>query len=139
MKKATQELLELMKSKHDYNDYLKEQPEFIDITLPDYLEQLLIEKQLTRAEVVRRSGLDRPYVYQIFRGERNPSRDKLLAIGLAMELGIEQMQQFLKIIGLPQLYIKNRRDSILLFCLEQRVCVMEANELLYECGEGILE
>ena len=37
-----------------------------------------------------------------------------------------------------QLYSKNKRDSILIFALEKKLSVMDANELLQEMGEPLL-
>ena len=44
--------------------------------LPSYLKQLLDEKGLVRPEVVRQAGLNPTFGYQIFVGQRKPSRNK---------------------------------------------------------------
>ena len=82
---------------------------------------------------------DRIYAYQIFSGTRKPNRDKLLALGFGMELSIEEMQKMLKISEYPILYVKNKRDSIILFGLKKKASLSEVNELLYEMHENIIE
>ncbi len=44
----------------------------LTVSLPRYLRELLAQKGLSRAQVVRGSLLDRAYVYQIFSGENPP-------------------------------------------------------------------
>ena len=47
-------------------------------SLPEYLQQLLDEKGLVRSEVVRGASINENFGYQIFMGQRNASRDKIL-------------------------------------------------------------
>ncbi|BDF33620.1 hypothetical protein CE91St62_16850 [Lachnospiraceae bacterium] len=136
---STEELLELLKKKRSFDEYLKETPEFITGDLSAYLEQMLVEKGRKKADVIRGSQLDRNYAYQIFSGTRKPTRDKLLALGFGMGLTIEEMQKVLKTSEYPVLYVKNKRDSIILFGLDKQISVGEMNELLYEMEEDIIE
>lgn len=138
-RKTTEELMDILQKKKSFEEYLQEMPEFIDTDLSLYLEQILESKGLKKAEVIRRSQLDRNYAYQIFSGMRKPTRDKLLALGFGMELTVEEMQKTLKISEYPILYVKNKRDSIILFGLERQVGIGELNELLYAMKENIIE
>ena len=52
--------------------------ELPDISLSDYLQQLLEEKHLERVRVVRMADLNETFGYQIFTGQRHPSRNKVL-------------------------------------------------------------
>lgn len=70
---STEELLELLKKKRSFDEYLKETPEFITGDLSAYLEQMLVEKGRKKADVIRGSQLDRNYAYQIFSGTRKPT------------------------------------------------------------------
>ena len=94
---------------------------------------------IKKADVIRKSQLDRIYAYQIFSGTRKPNRDKLLALGFGMELSIEEMQKMLKISEYPILYVKNKRDSIILFGLKKKASLSAVNVLLYEMHENIIE
>ena len=98
-----------------------------------------MQKGRRKADVIHGSQLDRNYAYQIFSGTRKPTRDKLLALGFGMGLSIEEMQKVLKTSEYPVLYVKNKRDSIILFGLDKQISVGEMNELLYEMGEDIIE
>ena len=52
------------------------------------LTRLYETKDLTKAELARRSGISEVYLHQVFAGRRNPSRDWLLCIcvGLGITL-----------------------------------------------------
>lgn len=76
------------------------------------------------------------YGYQIFSGTRKaPSRDKILALLVAMELGYDEIQQFFKETGYPPLYAKSKRDSIVIFCINKKMSVEEINKELFRREE----
>ena len=45
-RKTTDELLELLKQKKSFDEYLQEGPEFVDMGLPQYLEEVMKMKGL---------------------------------------------------------------------------------------------
>lgn len=108
--------------------------------LSDYLNELLETHDLKRSDVIRRSGLDSTYGYQIFVGSKgHPSRDKVLAIALAMGLTIRECDRLLQAAGVSKLYCKDRRDAIIVFCIDRHASLDETNEALYTHGEAIIE
>lgn len=107
-------------------------------SLADYLNELLERRGLKRADVVRAAGLNETFGYQIFKGQRNPSRDKVLQIALAMELGIRETNRLLKAAGVNELYCKDRRDAIVLFCVDHGYSLQKTNEELYRFDEETL-
>ncbi len=104
-------------------------------SLSAYLEQLLAEKHLERAQVVRMANLNETYGYQIFKGERNPGRDKVLQIAFAMALSLRETNRALTAAGVSRLYAKDRRDAIIIFCLDRGCSLQKVNEELYRFGE----
>lgn len=77
-------------------------------SLPDYLQQLLDDRGLRRPEVVRQAGINPTFGYQIFVGQRNPSRNKLLQLAFAMKLSLRETNRLLQAGGCNELYCKNR-------------------------------
>ncbi len=105
-------------------------------SLADYLNQLLVEKGLRRASVVRASGVNVTYGYQIFEGQRDrPSRDKVLRLAFALDCDLVETNRVLKAAGVNELYCKDRRDAILIFCIDRGFGLMKTNEELYRFGE----
>lgn len=132
MKKSTDELLNILKHTPDPNTYLKNEEENISSSsLPDYLNQLCLEKNISPAECIKASGLDRTYAYQIFSGRKVPSRDKLLALCFGFRLSLEEIQSLLKSTGYPILYVKKERDSVIIFALQRNCSLTDLNELLF--------
>ena len=108
-------------------------------SLSSYLCELLEERGLERKDVVRESQLDSTYGYQIFTGQRTkPSRDKVLQLAFAMHLNLRETDRALQAAGASKLYCKDRRDAIVIFCLDRATTLTEANETLFKLGECAL-
>ena len=133
----TEELLQELMDSPDADSYLAEHPSQ-PRSLSDYLQQLLDEKGLKRAEVVRAAGLNSTFGYQIFKGERGASRDKVLQIAFAMQLSLKETNRLLQAAGTNELYCKNRRDAIIIFCLTHGSSLQETDEELYRLGEATI-
>lgn len=137
--KTTDELNHEIKAATDIEDYLKKNKEnMLTHSLSSHLEMLLSQKGISRADVVRGSLLDRAYVYQIFSGEKTPSRDKLIAIAFGLCLSDEETQEMLKLSGNRELYARDERDAIILFALQKKKTILEVNELLFSRGFTVL-
>ncbi len=107
-------------------------------TLADYLNQLLNEKGLKRSDVVRAAGINETFGYQIFKGQRNPSRDKVLQLAFALGCDLVETNRLLKAAGVNELYCKDRRDAIILFCIDRGLGLARVDEELYRFGEETL-
>lgn len=137
--KTTEELNHEIKAATDIEDYLRQNREnMLTQNLSQHLEKLLSQKGLNRAQVIRGSLLDRTYAYQIFSGEKSPSRDKLLALAFGLGLTDEETQKMLKISYNRELYVRDARDALILFALQHRKTILEVNESLYDHGFAVL-
>ena len=67
-----------------------------------------------------------------------PSRDKLITLAFGLGLSVDETQTMLKISGYKELYARSRRDSVMLFALNQNNTLLEVNEMLYEHGLALL-
>ena len=141
MYKSTEELTNILKSKKSYTDFFQEEVGELEFkTIAEYLDMLLSEKKLQKNEVIARSNLDRNYAYQIFNGRKtNPSRDKMIMLSIGMGLTLEETRKLLKVSSLSDLYIRNPRDSIIMYCLVQKNDLIETNATLSNYGVDILE
>ena len=138
--KTTDELAHEIQEAGDILSYLEKNRSEMQLgSFPEYLEQWLRQKQVTRAQVVRRSNLNRAYVYQIFSGKKYPSRDKVIALAFGLELSADETQTLLKQAGYRELYPRDPRDALLLFSLGKHMTLLDANELLYDHEIEVLE
>lgn len=135
--KSTGDLFTELKSEKNLDGWRKNNQNEFTAPLDEYLQKLLAEKGLERAEIVEKSGLNREYVYHIFSGKKNPSRKKLLAIALAMDLNLDETQYLLRYAQQGILYPRNSWDAVIISAIEQKLSVMQTNELLHNLGETI--
>lgn len=139
LSKSTGELFTELKRDKNLTDWRERNREEFVLPLNDYLAKLLEEKNLSKSEVIERAGLNREYAYHIFSGtKKNPSRQKLLALAIAMDLTLEEIQYLLRYAGLGILYPRNQWDAVIISAIEQKLNVLETNELLHRLGETIL-
>ena len=123
----------------DFGDFLDmNQENMLTLTLSEYLMLLLEQKKLKRASVIRDSGLEKAYGYQIFDGEKKPSRDKLIALAFGLHLNVEETQRMLKLGGCSELYARTERDALILFNIHHGKSIDETDDALYERGLGTL-
>ena len=137
MPKDTDELKDGLRQASGLEGFLVDnQKEFRRYTLAEYLNHLLEEKRLSKADVVRESRLERVYGYHIFAGrKKNPSRNKVISLALAMKLVPEETQYLLYYAGAEQLYVRNPRDSILWYALDHHMSVLDTNIMLQKMSE----
>ncbi len=130
----TEELLERLLASDDPDRFVSEN--LIEtITLGEYLSRILNEKGLVRSEIVRAAGINETFGYQIFMGQRNPSRNKVLQLVFAMGMKLREANRALRLSGASELYCKVRRDAIIIFCLDRGASLHRTNEELFRFGE----
>lgn len=110
-----------------------------NLTFPAYMQEKLEERNMRQATLIEAAQLQRNYGYQILNGVRNPGREKVVSLCLALHLTVDEAQRALSLAGVSRLYARSRRDSILLFALQKELSVQETNELLFELDEPVLD
>lgn len=137
--KLTNELLNSLLSVNSIEKFLDNEI-LNNESLVEYLNRLLLLKKLKKSDVIRHSALNATFAYQIFSGERRPSRNKILQLAFAMSLSLQETQRLLKVSGANELYCKNRRDAIIIHCLFNGLSLMDTEDYLFEFREtGICE
>lgn len=129
----TDDLLKQLLDASDIDSFLSEHKQNqIDITLSEFLNGLLEQKKLSKADVIGKSGLSENYAYQIFSGKKaNPSQNKVIQLAIGMSLNLIEVQKLLHIAKLPQLYVKVKRDSVIIHAINEQLNIMQTNELLH--------
>lgn len=139
VEKTTEELLNELQKAEDFFEFVREnETELESISLTEQLEQLLEKYQKPKKEVIRDAGLDTTYGYQIFDGRKKPRRDKLLQLAFGFPLTVEETNKLFRAGGISSLYVRCKRDTICMYCLQQRMTIDECNALLYKVGEETL-
>lgn len=128
-------------------DSMKEMEQYMEIpkvkgnfgNFAEYFRSLPDVHKMDSAELIRKSGLERSYFYQVMKGTRNPGRDKVLRLCLGAGLGLKETTRALELSGNAVLYPRKRRDIILTVAINQEAGVDEANLLLFKYNEDPLE
>lgn len=131
MYKDTDKLLAELNNIASLDDFYKKHAQ--ELNFPnaiDYLLQRAATRKLTKADLIRKTGLDRSYAYHILAGKKKLTRDKLLTFALAAGLTLTETQKALKYAGERHLYARDKRDWILIYALHQHLSVIDTNELL---------
>lgn len=131
----TEEYLNMIVSSDNPRAFLKEDLEQSK-DLGAFLTAKLDEKQLKKAAVIRNAQIGETYAYQIFSGSRNkPDRNYILALCIAMGLSLRDIRRALCLGNVGDLYAKNRRDAIIIFCAKNGYTLTQTNDELYKHGE----
>lgn len=131
MKRTTDLMNELSHTSH-IDQYLNDNKAYIiDQTLSKYLCDIIEEKSLSKADIIKKSDINEIYGYQLLSGKRFPSRDKLISLCIGGEFSLEETNDILKVGGYSPLFPKIKRDSIIIFGIQNNYSIYEINESLY--------
>lgn len=136
--KRTVELLEILnqaENSEGLKKYLEDTADYSNTDFHTYFNNLLEKKQISKSDMVQRSGIERTYLYHILNGSRTPGRDNTLRLCIGAGLSLEETMRCLELLSIGILYAKNKRDSIIIYSINRKFSVDETNSLLYEMGE----
>lgn len=104
-----------------------------------YLYALIEKSGYKNSLIFSRANLSESYGYQLLSGKRQPSRDTIIQLAFGFPLSIYETNMLLKLSEKSQLYVKNKRDAIIIFALNNKLTLINLNELLYDEGCEIIE
>ena len=134
----TKELLNRLSCAKDIKLFLTEnESEFNNLSCTDYLNYLLRQRDASISEIAKKSGQGE-YVYKVMRGERKPSRDVIISIAIGMSLLLDETQLLLRVSKLATLDPRDKRDSIIIYAINEKKSIYQLNDLLYELGQATL-
>jgi len=136
--KLTEDLLKRLLGAKSPEEYL-DQGETLDRELDGYLHQLLDEREgMKRADVVRASKLNSTVVYDIFGGKSLPGRDHAIMLAFGLHCNLRETQRLLRLAGVSELWPKNRRDAVIIWCVENGLTLDECDKELWRLDEETL-
>lgn len=122
----TDDLVTALSTK-DIDDVL---PEVADYDFLSYLTYLIQKSGIKNSELFEKAQLERSYGYQILKGRRVPSRNKVIALALSMNLNLDETNRLLKLADHGTLYANVKRDAVIIYCLVRHYSLIETNEAL---------
>lgn len=137
--KNTTDLQNELMSAPDLDRFLSENRDvFYNKSFPELLVNLFNRKNISKAALAKKAGISTVYLYQIFSGERNPSRNRILCLCFGLTANLEETQELLKHGGYAQLYAKNKRDAIIIYGLTHDMDLDNVNDCLFSEQEETL-
>ena len=89
----------------------------------EILNDAITRSDLKVADIMRASGINANYGYNIVSGARKkPSRDKIIALCIGSGMSFDETQEALDSSGLARLYYRSERDVRIAAALNNRVC-----------------
>lgn len=133
MNKPTNDLYQELNQTSHIDKYLKDNDEFlIDSTLSDYLCNKFSQMNLSKSSVLKNADINEIYGYQILSGKRTPSRNKLISICIGAGFSLEETNEVLRVAEYSPLYPKLKRDSIIIFGIQNNQSIWVINETLFD-------
>lgn len=123
----------------DLDSYLEEIRDKYPKNFSSYIKAILDSKGMSVADMQKLSGIERTYIYQIMNGRKHPGRDKIVAIAIACRMTLPECQRALEIAKEGILYAKSKRDSLMIYAVNKKMCISELQGLLEKYGQQPLD
>ena len=132
--KSTDELNSILKKNVPIEQYLTENREsFLKLSFKDAINAVFNKKNMGVTEWANKSNVDRSYIHHILSGkQKNPKRDTLIKLCIGMKADERETRALLLALKESPLYVKDPRDSIILYGIRHKLTLTEVEELLYD-------
>lgn len=139
----TEELENFLKTKRtkDVKNVLNEKKDVLindigKIERSYYVKDMIKQKGFTQKDVILLAGMNESYGRQVLSGKKGISkRDTIIRICIAANFSVVETNRALKLYNMPVLYVKNKRDAVIMIAINEGENYVEnVNKLLIENG-----
>lgn len=135
MAKATEKILDELENANSLTAFFDENRGiFNDKPIGEYIQLEIEKRNLKKSHIIKHSGINKRYFNDIIAQSKTPNRRYIIRIFLAMQLDLCDIQWYLKACDYPQLYAKNKRDAVIIYCINNKLSVDECNLMLNNIG-----
>ncbi len=103
-------------------DYIKSEPS-------EYIRYRKHKLGITNKQIASKLGISESLVSKMLKGERM-TRDNLLKLGFVLNLKLEEVNQLMKYYSYSTLYVKDKRDQIILHAILHNHSIDKVNHNL---------
>ncbi len=136
---STENLFFILENEKDITKNWGSVSEHMDVMpFHKYLEEFISERNISIPELGVKALLSRSFTYQIFSGDRVPSRDIILRIALALNISLDDVQRLLKLADRGALYPKIKRDAVIIHGINSNSGLYKTDETLVSLGQETL-
>lgn len=123
----------------DYYKQLEERLKNVDESFAVALLGYIDAKGLSDPEVYRRAHMDKRLFNKIKNPDYHPSKKNALALAIALELNIEEIEELIGRAGYS-LTCSDKRDIIVEYCVKNgEYDILEINSILYAFGQQLFD
>jgi len=131
----TEKVLNKLSGTQSITEFLEESKDSFDLlSIGEYIQLEIENRKFTKAKVIKDSGINKRFFFDILSSKKTPNRRYIIRIFLALGMDVSDVQWYLKACDYPQLYAKNKRDAIIIYCLNNKLSVSECNKMLNNVG-----
>lgn len=135
MGKETEKIMGDLGNAQSLTEFMREnKAAFINKPVGEYIDLEIKKRKLIKAKIIRDSGMNKRYFFDILYGRKMPDRRYIIRIFMAMELDLEDVQWYLNACGYRQLYARDKQDCVIIYCINHKLSVQECNAMLNKIG-----
>lgn len=129
LSKKIKDINKLLKEKNDVEIY-----EITNKNCSDYMKDLIKQKGFTQRKVISLAGMSESYGRQVLSRKKGISkRDTIIRICIASNFSVVETNRALKLYNMPVLYVKNKRDALIMIAINEGDKLVESvNKLLVD-------
>ena len=117
--------------------FLKENRKILYETYSDWLNGIMEEKHITVSDLLEKVSISKSFLYDVKNGDKKPTKETVIKIGLALGLSLEEMNRSLKLAEWKELYPKKRDDAIIIDGINRGKTVHQIDQALKMNGGSI--
>lgn len=138
---TTNELLKSLSAENcSLDNYFSDNDDsFVNEDIKEFWGNIISKNARSKSSIINKADFSYCYFYDIINGRKMPTKDKVIRLALAMKMNLDECQKALKLSGRSALYPRLRRDSILIYAIENQLTIFRCDELLEKYGEECLK
>ncbi|MEA5058759.1 MAG: hypothetical protein VB049_01785 [Candidatus Pelethousia sp.] len=126
-------LFHLLLEAQSLKQFLKDNEQEMQLqSFCEYITELCEKQGEVPEHIIKRTNLERSFGHQLFKGTRNPSRDTVLQLAFGFNADVIRAQELLRYAGMSALYPRMKRDAVIIYCLHNRISIVETQTILHE-------
>lgn len=138
--KNTDDLLKELNNKSEIDNYLQSNTaSFINYTISDFWNNACEKSGMSKSNIINKSEFNYSFFYDVINGRKIPTRDKIIRLTLTMKLDLDDCQQALRLSDKALLYPRIKKDSIIIYAINNSLTISECNNLLKKFNEETLK
>lgn len=139
-KKNTDDLLKELRKNCEIDNFIKTNAtSFVYHKINDFWKNACEKSGMSKSNIINKSEFNYSFFYDVINGRKIPARDKIIRLALTMNLSLDDCQQALRLSDKSLLYPRIKRDSIIIYALNNGLTISGCNELLNKFNEEILK